>query len=92
MKKNSHSLRKFINFFDIHNPFTAAINELVSIVTSDIVSDDINVDLAVNIGTKTVSGLDERNLVEISFKRKNQTKTFATVRKSIKVGKTVNQM
>ena len=91
-KENSHHLRNFIDFFDIHNPFKVPVNELVNIATGVIASDDVNVDSAVEIGTKIVSGLDDRKLGDISLKRKDHAKTFATMRKSIKVGETLVQM
>ena len=51
-------------------------------LTSVIASDDIIVDSPVDIGVKIVSGLDDKKLGEISLNRKNQVKTFATMRKS----------
>ena len=82
----------FIYFFDIHNPFKVPVNELISIATGVIASDDINVDSTVDIGMKIVSGLDNKRLREISLKRKDEAKTFVTMRKSVKVGETVFQM
>ena len=70
-KENSHHLRNFIDFFDIHNPFKVPVKELVNIATSVIESDDVNVDSAVDIGTKIFSGLDDRKLGDISHKRKD---------------------
>ena len=37
-------------------------------------------------------GLDNKKLGKISLKRKDQAKTFAAMRKSVKVGETVIQM
>ena len=91
-KENSRHLCNFIDFFDIHSPFKVPIKELINITTGVIASDDINVDSAVDIGTKLVSGLDNKKLDEISLKRKDQAKTFATMRKSVKVSETVVQM
>ena len=91
-KENSHHLRNFIDFSDIHNPFNVLTNELISIATGVIASDDINVDSAVDIGTKTVLGLDNKKPGEISLKRKDQVKTFGAMRKSVKVGETELQM
>ena len=88
-KENSRHLCNFIDFFDIHSPFKVPIKELINITTGVIA---INVDSAVDIGTKLVSGLDNKKLDEISLKRKHQAKTFATMRKSVKVGETVVQM
>ena len=82
----------FIDFFDIHNPFKVPVNELINITTGVTASDDINVDSTVDIGMKIVSGLDNKRLREISLKRKDQAKTFVTMRKSVKVGETVFQM
>ena len=91
-KENSHHLRNFIDFSDIHNPFKVLTNELISIATGVIASDDINVDSAVDIGTKIVLGLDNKKPGEISLKRKDQVKTFGAMRKSVKVGETELQM
>ena len=91
-KENSRNLHNFIDFFDIHNPFKAPANELVNIATGVIASEEVNADSAVDIGTKIVSGMDDRKLGDISFKRKDQAKTFAIMRKTIKVGETVVQM
>ena len=67
------------------------MNDLVTIATGVIASNDMNVDLAVDIKTRIVSGLHDKKLGEIPIKRKNQAKTFAKMRKSVKVGKTVVQ-
>ena len=88
-KENSRHLCNFIDFFDSHSPFKVPVNELINIATGVIASDDINVDSAVDIGTKLVLGLDNKKLDEISLKRKDQAKTFAIMRKSVKVGETV---
>ena len=68
------------------------MNELVSIATGVVASDDITVNLAIDIEMQIVSGLDKKKLREISFKRKNQTGNFATMRKSVKPGKTLVKM
>ena len=91
-KENSRHLCNFIDFFDIHNPFKVPVSELINIATGVTDSDHINVDSAVNIRTKIVSGLNNKKLGEISLKRKDQAKTFAALRKSVKVGETVVQM
>ena len=51
-KKYSHHLRSFIDFFDIHNPFKVPVNKLINIAAGVTVSNDINEDSAVVIGTK----------------------------------------
>ena len=69
------------------------MNKLINTATGVIASDDINVDSAVDTGTKIVSGLHDKKFREISYKRKDQAKTLATMRKSvIKVGETVVQI
>ena len=80
-KENSRHLRNFIDFFDIHHPFKAPTNELVNIATGVIASEEVNVDSAVDIGTKIVSGMDDRILGDISLERKDQAKMFAIMRK-----------
>ena len=46
------------------------MNKLTNIAVGVIAIDDINVDRAIDIGMKIVSGLDNKKLSEISFKRK----------------------
>ena len=72
-RKNIHHLRKFINFFVMHNPFNFPVNQLISIAIGVIPSDDINVDSAVDLGTKIVSGLGDKKLGEI-YPLKERTK------------------
>ena len=67
------------------------MNEVINTFTGVIASDDINVDSAVNIA-KIISGLDDKKLGEISFRRKGHAKTFAAMRKSLKIGVTVVYM
>ena len=57
-KENSHHLANFIDFFNIHDRFRVLVNKLTSIATGVITSDDINVDLTVDLKTKIFSGLD----------------------------------
>lgn len=68
-KKNNHHIRSFIDFFNIHNLFKVPVNEVINTFTGVIASDDINGDSAVNIA-KIISGLDDKKLSEISFRRK----------------------
>ena len=68
---------QLINFTDIHNPFKVPVNELINIATGVILSHDINVDSAVDKGTKFVFGLNGKLFGEISLKRKDQAKTLA---------------
>ena len=67
------------------------MSKFVSIANAFTESNDIKVDLVVDIGTKIVFGSDDKKLGETSIKRENQVKTFVT-KKSVKVGKTVVQM
>ena len=60
--------------------------------TGVIVSDNVNLDLAVVIRTKIVSGFDGKTLGEKSLERKEQANTFATIRLSVKVDETVVHM
>ena len=91
-KENSRHLSHYIDFFDIGDPFKNPANELIDIATGVIASHDINVETTVDIGTKIVLGLGNKKLGEISLKRKDQAKTFAAMRKFVKVGKTVVPM
>ena len=47
------------------------MKKLINITIGVIAIDDINVDWTVDIELKIVSGLDNKKLSEISFKRKN---------------------
>ena len=62
------------------------MNELTNSGTRVIASDVINVDLVVHIGTKITLGLDNKKLGEISLQRKDEVKTLAAMRKSVRVG------
>ena len=59
-KENSYHLCNFIDFLNIHSLFKVPVNELINITTDVIASDDIDVDLAVDIGTNIVSGLGDK--------------------------------
>ena len=54
------------------------MSKFVNIANAFIESNDINVDLVVDIGTKIVFGSDDKKLGETSIKRENQVKTFVT--------------
>ena len=54
-KENSQHLRNFIDFFDIHNPFKAPVDDLINIATGVIASENVNVDEAVEIGRNIVA-------------------------------------
>ena len=68
-KESSHYLPNFLDFFDIHNLFKALVNDFVNIVTGVIKSDDIYVDLSVDIEVKIDFGLHNKKLCEISNER-----------------------
>ena len=68
------------------------MNELVNKAADVIASNDIIAYSAVNIRKKIIFGFDEKNLGEMSLKRKNQAKAFVTMRKSVKNDKTVIEM
>ena len=91
-KENSQHLRNFIDFLDTHNPFKAPENKLINIANGVIASDDVNVDEAFDIGERIVSSLEGKKLGDVSLKRKDQAKTFAIMRKVVKVGETDVQM
>ena len=79
-KENNGHLRNFIDFFDIHNLFKVLVKKLINIATGVIASDYINVDSAVDIGTKIISGLDNKKLGQIFLIRKDQAKMFAAMK------------
>ena len=60
--------------------------------TGVIASDNVNLDLAVVIRTKIVSGFDGKTLGEKSLERKDQANKFVTIRLSVKVDETVVHM
>ena len=51
-----------------------------------IASDEVDVVDAVSIGTKILRKMDNLCLAEITLKRNDQAKTFATMRKAVKCG------
>ena len=59
-KENSYHLCNFIDFLNIHSLFKVPVNELINITTDVIASDDIDVDLAVDIRANIVSGLGDK--------------------------------
>ena len=69
--ENSLPLRNFYRFLQYRNSFNVTVKKLINITIGVIAIDDINVDWAVDIELKIVSGLDNKKLSEISFKRKN---------------------
>lgn len=69
--ENSLPLRNFYRFLQYRNSFNVTVKKLINITIGVIAIDDINVDWTVDIELKIVSGLDNKKLSEISFKRKN---------------------
>ena len=71
-------------FFDFHNPFECPETALINIATGVVASDDINEETAFEIVARNLSELDDTKLGEVALKRKDQGKSFTTVRKSVK--------
>ena len=51
-KERNRHLRNFIDFFEVHNPFTAPSTDLINIATGVVASEELNVDKAIEIGKK----------------------------------------
>ena len=79
-------LRKFIDFFEIHNPFSDSCSELKNVATGVIASVKVNVDDAVDIGKSILNKINGKSVGKVSFKKADQAVTFASMRKSVKVG------
>ena len=79
------NLRTFVNYLAVHNPLNTETSDLVNVSTGVIASDNVNVDEAMEIGKNIVNNMDGKCLGDVSFKRKDQEKTFAVIKRSVKV-------
>ena len=84
-KEDQQHLRKFVDFFDIHDPFHSS-SELRNIATGIIADEPVNADDAIKIGKEILNKIDGKMLGDISFKKKDQAITFGSMQKSVRVG------
>ncbi len=74
---------KLVNFFQLRNPFSNIVT--LRSITSGVNADgSVNVDNAHQVGAKIVKSLTGKNVIEHSFKKKDQAVTLAS-RSSIKI-------
>ena len=85
-KEDHRHLCRFIDFIEIHNPFTESSSEMKNIATGVLASETVNVDNAVDIGKSILNKIEGKCLSKISLKKADQAVTFASMRKSVKVG------
>ena len=84
-KEGYRHLRNFIDFLEIHNPFKASSSDLINIATGTIASSDVNVDSLIDIRKGILQKVVNKSLSEIRLKIKDQARTFAIMRKTVKV-------
>ena len=84
-KEGYRHLRNFIEFLEIHNPFKASSSDLLNIATGTITSSDVNVDSSIDIGKGILQKVVNKSLSEIKLKKMDQDRTFAIMRKTVKV-------
>ena len=84
-KKGYRHLCNFIDFLEIHNPFKASSSDLVNITTGTIASSAVNVDSSIDIRKGILQKVFNKSLSEITLKKKDQARTFAIMRKTVKL-------
>ena len=84
-KEGYRHLRNFIDFLEIHNPFKASSSDLTNVATGTIASSDVNVYSSIDIKKGILQKVVNKSLSEITLKKKDQARTFAIIRKTVKV-------
>ena len=84
-KEGYRHLHNFIDFLAIHIPFKASSSDLINIATGTITSSDVNVDSPIDIRKGIFQKVVNQSLSEITLKEKDQARTFAIMRKAVKV-------
>ena len=84
-KEGYRHLRNFIDFLEIHNPFKASSSDLINVATGTIASSDVNVYSSIDIKKGILQKVVNKSLSEITLKKKDQARTFAIIRKTVKV-------
>ena len=84
-KEGYRHLRNFIDFLEIHNPFKASSSDLINVATGTIASSDVNVYSSIDIKKGILQKVVNKSLSEITLKKKDQARTFANIRKTVKV-------
>ena len=86
VKQDLKDLEKFKHFLQSHNPFMVEdAEQLKNIATGFIADDRVNVDDAITIGHKVQANLDDQRFGDIVLKKADQAKTFAVMRKPLKL-------
>ena len=83
-KEGYRHLRNFIDFLEIHNPMKGLSSDFINIATGMIAS-SVNVNLSVDIRKGILQKVVNKSLSEITLKKKDQARTFANIRKTVKV-------
>ena len=84
-KEGYRHLRNFVDFLEIHNSFKALSSDLINIATGTIASSYANVDSSIDFGKGILQNVVNKSLSEISLNKKDQARTFAIMRKTVKV-------
>ena len=69
----------------MHNPFKASSSDLINVATGTIASSDVNVYSSIDIKKGILQKVVNKSLSEITLKKKDQARTFANIRKTVKV-------
>ncbi len=79
-------LQTFVDFLQDHNPFSVEDDTQLKNVATGLIADErVNVPDAVNIGQAINNKLDNQKCGDIVLKKADQAKTFAVMRKPVKV-------
>ena len=84
-KEGYRHLRNFIDFLEIHNPFKASSSDLINVATGTIASSDVNVYSSIDIKKGILQKVVNKSLSEITLKKKDQARTLAIMRKTVRV-------
>ena len=83
-KEGYRHLRNFIDFLEIHNPLKGLSSDFINIATGMIAS-SVNVNLSVDIRKGILQKVVNKSLSEIALTKRDQARTFAVIRKTVKV-------
>ena len=69
----------------MHNPFKASSSDLINVTTGTIASSDVNVYSSIDIKKGILQKVVNKSLSEITLKKKDQARTLAIMRKTVRV-------
>ena len=69
----------------MHNPFKASSSDLINVATGTIASSDVNVYSSIDIKKGILQKVVNKSLSEITLKKKDQARTLAIMRKTVRV-------